>query len=98
MSIHVLFFGSLFGYSLMPFLISMPEDVDIFNPRAPKLSEERANYLRRFIPKDKNTTMHIYQVINPFTLFILRQCTLYLVYWIFNSSRWKSSMALLCYF
>ena len=56
----------------------MAEDSDIYNPKAPKLSEERMSYLRKIIAEDKGTAIHLGQVINPFGFFILRRCAPYL--------------------
>ena len=56
----------------------MPEDSNIYNPKAPRLSEEMANYLRRIIAKDKSTAIHLGRVINPFGFSILRKCAPYL--------------------
>ena len=56
----------------------MPEDFDWYNPKAPKPFDARKSYLRKFIAKDKSTTIHIERVINPFGPSILRRCTPYL--------------------
>ena len=59
-------------------LFSVPEDSDIYNPKAPRLTEERGKYLRRIITKDKSTAIHLGRVINPFGFSILRKCAPYL--------------------
>ena len=56
----------------------MPKDADTYNPKALKPTDERANYLQKFILKDKNTTIHLNRLINPFTLSILPQCSPFL--------------------
>ena len=59
-------------------LFSTPKNSDIYSPKAPKPTDEKANYLQKFIAKDKSTAIHIGRVINPFGFSILRRCTLYL--------------------
>ena len=54
------------------------EDSDIYNPKAPKLSEERMNYLWKFIAKEKSIVIHLGRVINPFGFSILWRCAPYL--------------------
>ena len=64
--------------SASPQTLPASEGFDIYNQKAPKLSEERASYLRRIITKDKSTAIHLGRVINPFGFSILRRCTPYL--------------------
>ena len=49
----------------------MPEDYEIYNPKTPKLSDEKMNFLQKYIAKDKSTAINLGQIINPFGFSIL---------------------------
>ena len=64
--------------TLIIFLNSALKDSNVYNPKAPKPTDQRADYVRKYIAKEKSTAIHIGRVINPFGFSILRRCTLYL--------------------